>query len=227
MKAVRARRGLTLIELAMVFALITILTAISVAALNGLKSRATFNATANEVVSMVRKTRIEALNRGTYTIFVINRNNPTAPVSFPNQSYWSIQTDQPITTPAELSTWLTAFASDPTGTCTGLPGCAILQNGTLPGSPTASFAGNYGAALPAPFANFANASTNSCTFCNSTPSLWGAVMFSPGGGVVYSTPPTSGAGAHFTLTGTRDVVVARTKTIAIVARTGLVEAYDK
>jgi type II secretory pathway pseudopilin PulG len=223
MRAVRSNRGVTLIELAVVFALITVLTALSVAALNGLKSRASFSATSNEVVSMVRKTKIEALNRGTYTIFVINQNTTGAsPLG-----YWSIQTDQPIATSAALKTWLNTFAGAPTSTCAGLPGCDILGSGSLPGGTTATFAGTYGSALPAPFASLATMSST-CSFCTTSgPSNWGAVMFSPGGTVIFSNEPTAGPGAHFSLTGSRDINVARVKTVAIIKRTGLIEAYEK
>ena len=216
------RRGITLIELAIVLAIIGILVAITVASLGGLKSRTSFNAAANQVVSEVRRTRLESLNRGTYTVFVIDANT---------QNWYGAQTNTPLNNPASVVTWLTTFAGAPAA-CNAAPGCLVFTRGQLPDWPSAFFPnathpGTAYSGLPAPLS--AITSTTACNFCmTTTPVRWGAVAFAPGGSVTFSVDPGA-IGGQFTMNGERDTVAAarRIKTVAIVSRDGLIEAYDK
>jgi hypothetical protein len=130
--------------------------------------------------------------------------------------YWGIQT----TNAFDLSTFATNPAACNTTTC------QIISQGTLPIG--VSFGNGYGSALPAPMAGVALATASKCSFCVGTPSGWGSILFSPGGSPTFSAAPT-GTGQQFTLHGTRDTATnrPRIKTVAVISRNGLIEAFEK
>jgi prepilin-type N-terminal cleavage/methylation domain-containing protein len=209
------RRGVTLLELAVVLGIIAIMTALAVGSLQRVKSRASFSGVSNEVVSELKRTRIEALNKGVYTAFIINTNATGANAN----TWWGIQTTNGFDLPT--------FQSNPWG-CNTPPSCVILTNGTLPTGISFGPATGYGAALPAPLNGIALAATSKCSFCASSPAGWGSVLFSPGGAPTFSNTP-AGTGQQFTLQGTLDTgtTTPRIRTIAVVAKNGLIESYEK
>lgn len=207
------RRGVTLLELAIVLGIVAILMGLSVASLQAVRTRASYGSTSSEVIGAVKRARIEAINRGRYTAFILDRSG-----SGPNglHRYWTIQTTNAFS--------LTTFSGNPAA-CNTPPSCEILTSGTLPAG-IAFGPDNYGAALPAPMGSIALANSSACSFCATSPSNWGSILFSPGGAAAFSAAP-AGIGQQFTIVGTRDTNVARVKAVAVVARTGLIEAFDK
>lgn len=206
------RRGMTLVEIAMVMAIIAILTTISVASIQGVRNRAGFGAASVEVVSALKRTRIEALSKGVYTAFIVE----TAP-SPPPARWWSIQTDATFS----LSTF------DPSS-CTA-PACTILDRGLLPSDVSFGPAAGYGAAFPQPFNGVVvtGLPVNYCSFCVATGTKRGALVFSPGGQVGYGgSTVAAGFGQQFSITSTRDQVT-RTLGVVIVTRTGLIDSYER
>jgi prepilin-type N-terminal cleavage/methylation domain-containing protein len=217
------RRGVTLIELAIVLGIIAILAALAVGTLDKVRSRASFSSVTNQVANEVRKARMESLKRGTYTAFIINTNTTGA-----NPLTWYVI--------QASNTFMTNFRSSgfSPGGCTAP--CAIISQGTLPGLPLTSFPASnigYGSAPPAPFdgVNWNPTSGNKyCSFClTSGANGWGAIEFSPGGEASFSAS-NDGTNFHtgqsFTLTSTADSVT-RLKIIATIGHTGLIETFEK
>lgn len=207
------RRGVTLLELAIVLGIIAILMGLSVASLQAVRTRASYSSVANEVVMAVKRARMEAITRGRYTAFILDRSG-----AGPNglHRYWTIQTTNAFN--------LTTFSTNPAA-CNTPPACEILTSGTLP-SGVAFGPDNYGATLPAPLGTIALANSSPCSFCATTPTNWGSILFAPGGAAAFSATP-AGIGQQFTIVGTRDTVQPRVKAVAVVGRTGLIEAFDK
>lgn len=206
------RRGMTLVEMAMVMAVIAILMTISVASVQGIRNRAGFGAASVEVVSALKRTRIEALSKGVYTAFIVE----TAPASGPAR-WWSIQTDSSF-----------SLASFDPAACTG-PACTVVDSGLLPSDVSFGPAAGYGAAFPQPFNGVAitGLPVNYCSFCVATGTKRGALVFSPGGQVGYGgSAVAAGFGQQFSITSTRDKVT-RTLGVVIVTRTGLIDSYER
>src|SRR4051794_28479504 len=78
------RGGFTLIEMAVVFAIIAIMSALAVASINGLTKQAAFSGVAGELVTGLRRTQQEATARGQYTAFILDTTGGR---------WWGIQTD--------------------------------------------------------------------------------------------------------------------------------------
>jgi hypothetical protein len=183
--------------------------ALSVASLQRVKSRASFSAVSTEVMNGVKRTRMEAMNTGQYTAFVVDLNTP--------QRWFSIRTNNAF----DLATFSPAACNVAT--------CQILAQGELPTGISFGPTAGYGAALPAPLTGVPTNPASQpkfCSFCRTAgPANWGSVLFAPGGSVVFSDGPAA-IGQQLTMTSTRDGIT-RYKAIAIVAKTGLIESYEK
>lgn len=201
------RRGVTLIELAIVLGIIAILMGLSVASLQAVRSRASFSGSTTEVVSELKRARMESFSRGTYTAFIIDTTT---------HQWWGIQTTNAFT----LGTFTPA-------SCTA-PLCTMISSGRLPTDITFGPTAGYGVALPAPLSGIPTAPAANpryCSFCAAAGGR-GSILFAPGGGAIFSAGPTGVLGQQLTMTQTRDNVTRR-KVVAIVERTGLIEAFER
>jgi prepilin-type N-terminal cleavage/methylation domain-containing protein len=199
------RRGFSLLELITSLAILSVLVGLAVTSLQSLKSRAGFASVANEIVAALRRTRAEALGRGADTVFVIDTVGGR---------YWGQQT----TSTFSLATFDPAAAS-------------TFVVGTFPADVTFGPSTGYGQALPAPLAGIPTLSGQSpnypyCSYCKtSAPVGYGSILFEPGGKVIFSGGPST-IGQQFTVTSSRDNVV-RIMAVAIVAKTGSIETFDR
>lgn len=193
-------RGITLLEVMVVVAIVGILAALSVVTLQGMKQRASFGATVQDVEAAVRETRVQALARGTDTAFVVDTVN---------NRYWGVERNAAFDMSAfDLST------------------ATILLTGTLPEGTVFGPTAGYGAALPAPFNGVPTPTAAGCTFCTGTGTTGlGIMLFESGGPVRFSGSPTD-PGQQFTITATRDNVT-HTAAVAVIARSGVIQLFEK
>jgi prepilin-type N-terminal cleavage/methylation domain-containing protein len=199
--------GFTLLEMMVAVALVAVLAALSLSAYDRLTSQANFSGVLGNLVTSLRRTRVEAAGRGVATSFVVD----TA-----NNRWWGIE--------APIGWTLDGF--DPAA-----PG-KVIVSGTFPtGSGKTVFgpAAGYGTVLPAPFATVPVTSSQLaalpyCSFCN--PEGRGAIVFQPNGTASFSGGPTVPLpqGQQFTVQSPMD---GRTVLIAVIARTGLVEVFEQ
>lgn len=193
--------GFTLLEIAVILAIIGVLATLAVAGLEAMKTRAAFTSNAGELITGLRKTQAAAAGSGDYTAFVVDTSS---------KEWWGVE--------AERDFDLSSF--DPDG---GAP--KVLVKGKL--DPNVSFAdGGFGAALPAPFASVDTSSP--CSFCD-TGAHHGFVLFEPGGKARFSNVPDAGmydVAQQLTLRGQIDQTT-RTISVAVVGETGLIETFEK
>jgi prepilin-type N-terminal cleavage/methylation domain-containing protein len=199
--------GFTILEMMVTVALLAVLAAMGLAAYDRLTSQANFSGVLGNLVTNLRRTRVEAAGRGVATSFVVD----TAA-----NRWWGIE--------APLGWTVDSF--DPAA-----PGNVIVS-GTFPtGSGKTIFgpAGGFGTALPAPFSTVPVISSQApalpyCSFCNAKGV--GAIVFQPNGTASFSGGPTVPLpqGQQFTV---QSPVDGRTVLVAVVARTGLVEVFDR
>ena len=206
---VQTQRGFTLLEIAIAMAIITIVAALSFAAIGGMRKRATYANVTTEAAMGVRRMRAEALGRGLSTVFVVD----TA-----GGRWWGLEAPAGGFGLTELD----AFDADAPG--------EVIASGTLPEGvsfgPTTHLK-----ALAAPFAGVPVTSTQAptfpyCSFCRDTGTNkgFGAVVFSSNGTATFVGAP-SAVGHQFSLRGT-DGKVTRTFTVAIIGRSGVVEVFE-
>lgn len=193
--------GFTLLEIAVILAIIGILASLAVAGLESMKTRAAFTSNAGEIITGLRKTQAAAAGSGNYTAFVVDTSS---------KEWWGVEAASDF----DLSTF------NPDG---GAP--KVLVKGRL--DPNVNFAdGGYGAALPAPFASVDT--SNPCSFCD-TGAHHGFVLFEPGGKARFSNVPDAGVddvAQQFTIRGQIDQTT-RTVSVAVVGETGLIETFEK
>jgi hypothetical protein len=188
-------------------ALVAVVAAMSLSAYDRLTSQATFSGVLGNLITSLRRTRVEAAGRGVATSFVVD----TA-----NNRWWGI----------EAPVGWTVDSFDPTA-----PG-KVIVSGTFPtGSGKTIFGptAGYGAVLPAPFATVPVISSQHpglpyCSFCK--PEGLGAIVFQPNGTASFSGGPSAPLpqGQQFTIQSPLD---GRTVLIAVVTRTGLVEVFEQ
>ena len=198
------RRGVTLLEIAVVIAIIGILGALSVASLQSIRSRAVFGGAAGDLMGALRQTRSEALGRGQATAFIIDTVGG---------QYWGIQT----TSAFDVTTFSPATS-------------IYITDGSLPRGVTFGPSTGYGAALPAPMTGIPI--STKCSYCVTSPAGYGAIVFDPGGRATFSVgtggiqAAGSGIGQQFTLTSTRDNVL-RLMAVTIIGQTGAIESFER
>jgi prepilin-type N-terminal cleavage/methylation domain-containing protein len=204
-------RGFTLLEIAVVLAIIAIVSAIGLGALSLVQKRADYSGTMGYLVGSLRRTRSEAFGRGINTAFVVD----TA-----GGQWWGVE--------APTGWSLNSFNPSSPGT--------VIASGSLPTGMRFGPTAGYGVALPDPFSGIPTLSTqtptpnyNYCSFCNtSAPNTgFGAILFDATGGASFLAGHTSAvAGEQFTVQGTYGNLV-RTSAVAVVGRTGVVESFEQ
>jgi prepilin-type N-terminal cleavage/methylation domain-containing protein len=204
-------RGFTLVELAVVMAVIGLVAATVIGGIEALRKRAWFTGSVGELVTSLRMTRAEAFGRGVYTALVIDTVGGR---------WWAIEAPNGIN--------LSTFNPSAPGT--------LITSGSLPNGTTFGPTAGYGLALPDPFAGIPvlpvqSPNFNYCSFCNTAPPNqgFGEILFEPGGGVQFSGGPP-GTGQQFTLQGTVQNSLnssVRTTAVAITALNGVIEQFDQ
>jgi prepilin-type N-terminal cleavage/methylation domain-containing protein len=204
--------GFTLIEMATVMILASILVAIGFNALANLKSRGNFASATGNLIVGLRKTRAAAYARGTTTVFVID----TA-----GGRFWGIED---VNGAFNLTTF------DPNNPTPA--GFNPIVDGTLPTGPSGvTFTGatnGYGSALPQPYAGIPSFSGSTatpnfayCSFCKTNnPNLgFGSISFDASGGARFNSGPAA-VGQSFTVNG------QALMTVAVISRTGTAETFQ-
>jgi prepilin-type N-terminal cleavage/methylation domain-containing protein len=202
------RRGFTIIEMMVVVAIASVMVALSAGAYQQLTAKANFSSVLANLVTNLRRTRMEAAGRGVATAFVID---------ITNNRWWGIEA------PAGWS----VAAFDPSN-----PGTLIVS-GTFPtGSGKTVFgpSAGYGSSLGAPFATVPviasqNPALPYCSFCDTGRGM-GAIIFQPTGAASFSGAAVSprAQGQQFTVQSATD---SRTVLLAVIARSGVIEVFEK
>ena len=202
------RRGVTILEIMVAIGVMALLAAMSLGAYDRITSRANFSSVLGNLVTSLRQTRSEAAGRGMPTAFVVDTQN---------NRWWGIEAPSGWT--------LAAFDASSPGT--------VIVSDTFPtGSGKAVFgpATGYGEALPVPFASVPVVTSQNpvlpfCSFCNRDTGM-GAILFQPNGtaSFVGGGFPPGVSGQQFTI---QSGVDARTVVLAVIARTGVVEVFEK
>jgi prepilin-type N-terminal cleavage/methylation domain-containing protein len=203
-------RGVTLIELVVVLAVISAMLAFTWNGLRKMKNPRVYSNSAAEIVAALRRTRAEALARGVSTAFVID----TATGRF-----WGFE----ARTGLDLNTFNVATLTP--GNPLAPP---IFVRGQLATGMTFGPAAGYGVAPPPPFAGLpiTGLPYNFCSFCSTgTNSGWGSILFQPGGQAAFSGGPV-GQGQQFTVTGSVDQG-SRTLLVGVVGRSGMVTSFER
>ena len=204
----RPVRGVTVLELMVAVSIFAVMAAMSMTAYEQLTARADFSSVLANLVTSIRLTRSEAAGRGVATAFVVDTRN---------NRWWGIEAP---------SGWnLGAF--DPSN-----PGVVIVSDTFPTGTGKTIFGpgAGYGSALSAPFATVPVISSQNpalpfCSFCNPATGM-GAVIFQPNGAASFagSPPPGTALGQQVTVQSTAD---GRTVLLAVIARTGIMEVFDR
>ena len=207
-RRVRAPRGVTVLELMVAVSIFAVMASMSLAAYEQITSRANFSSVLANLVTSVRLTRSEAAGRGVATAFIIDTRN---------NRWWGIE--------APTGWNLAAFDPDNPGT--------LIVSDTFPtGSGKTVFgpSDGYAAVLPAPFGTVPVVTSQNptypyCSFCDRTTGM-GAIVFQPNGAASFfgSLPDRSALGQQFTVQSAAD---GRTVLFAVIARTGIVEVFDR
>jgi hypothetical protein len=186
-----------------------VLGAMSLSAYDQLTANANFSGVLGNLVASLRRTRMEAAGRGVATAFVIDTTH---------NRWWGI----------EAPTGWTVAGFDPSN-----PGVVIVSADFPTGSGKTVFGPptGYGVALSAPFATVPvlpgqQPALPYCSFCDPDRGL-GAIVFEPNGTASFRGARTSPLvqGQQFTIQSAG--ADARTVLFAIIARTGLIEVFDR
>lgn len=206
-------RGFTLLEIMITVAIIGVMSALSFALLDGLRSRTSFGSEAGAVDGALRRARAEAYGRGRTVAFVVDPS-PTTP------RWWIVD--------AGINFNLSTFnPNNPAN---------VIEQGTLNSArigfgPTAG----YNKALPLPYSGVPVLAAKSpvkpfCSFCGGGPTGTdiGAIYFDSSGGARFSAGPSSAPGQQFTLSGTElKTGLTRTRVYIVVAANGLIDTFEE
>lgn len=209
-------RGFTLIEIAVVIAIIAVVSAMGISYLSNFNRRGTFNTATGDLQVALRMAKAEAYNRGTTVDFIVDTVGG---------NYYVVED----VTGSAIDIVGTAFNPNALPANTNL----ILQR-SLPSS--ASFAAAvptaFASALPAPY-NYLPPPTAGCSFCNSgggTNPGFGSIAFAIGNGAVFSNSSASATnptqGGVLTLASSGQTTVANQMIFVITGRTGGFETFE-
>lgn len=215
-----APRGFTLLEIAIVLVIITILAGLSIGGLDLMKARAGFASTAGDVVSALRRVQSDAYGNATYSAFVIDTSGG---------KWWALENVEPQFSLASFD------PANPTVRSDGLGVRTVQASGTF--SSNVHFAG-YGSTLPVPFASVPTtvaqgAAFASCSFCSasavgSNPAGSGVILFEEGAPVQFS-HRTQSIGEQFSFSGTvkaNGAQSTRSVAVVIVPGTSLIQTFE-
>jgi hypothetical protein len=208
----RARlRGFTLVEAAVTTALVAVLAALAINAYSGLKRTSSFSAVAGDMLSGYADTHLEALGRGTRTVFVVDTVGGR---------WWGVE---------DVGSDFSLDAFNP-----AIPVVApdrLIVSGTLGANVKFGPTAGWGSSFDVPFAKFpsttaAGANYAYCSFCKTTGTNtgFGAITFVTGDPARFSGGPTSTPGQVFSVTDTAGISVTA---VAVVARTGIAQVFSR
>lgn len=207
-KRLHAQRGFTLIEMAMVIAIIGVASGLALYAVGNFRGRGNFNTATGDLAVALRIARAEAYSRGTPVVFVVD----TA-----GARYWVVED------PAKAIN-ITTTAFDPANPVPA--GGLLVISGAFPSQVTFASAAptTYASGLPAPYASIPV--NSGCTFCNTggTNPGYGSITFGIGTGATFS----SGAavGASMTAAAGAGTTTANRMLFAVVGKTGTTETFE-
>ena len=218
----RKLRGFTLVEVGIAAAILATLTALSIAALRGMRQRGAYSGATGDVIGALRLARAESFGRGQAVYFIIDTNITTDAFGNPTAPRWWVLLD--VGGNFDFTLWDPANPS-------GL-GDKVLSSGILPSSVTIGSATNYPQALPAPYqlipaavGTTPLATPRYCSFCLTAGARtnYGWVRFSPGGApaATFSGATASPFGQQLTIlydNGSKKFMTV----VAILARSGAV-----
>jgi len=207
-----APRGFSLIEFAVVAAIGTIVAGLTFAALGGLKTAARYSTAAAEMVVGLRQARAEAIGRGNNVAFVVDTVGGR---------WWMVE---------DVFTDFSLDVFDPAN-----PAPApdhLLDSGVLPDGSSFGPPGGYGTALPRPFSwvpvsTAMGASFPYCSFCRTsgTNTGFGAVVFQPGAGTIFTAGPAT-LGQQLSVATDIQGPPIHVTTIAIATRTSTIQWFE-
>lgn len=199
-----ASQGFTLVEIALVAAVLAVLAALSFSGLERMQASSRHAAAVGELLTGLATTRAEAFGRGARTVFVVD----TA-----RGRWWGLE---------DAGVAFTLDTFDPNEPAPAPD--RLLASGALADGSSFGPSAGWGAALPAPFHRFPVAAGPGvgfpfCSFCRASgPGAgFGAVVFGAGDGARFDAGPAT-PGQTLTVT---DGSGTRRNAVAIVAYTGL------
>lgn len=209
-------RGFTLIEIAIVIAIVGVVSAMGISYLSNFNRRGTFTTATGDLQVALRMARAEAYNRGTTVVFIVDTVGG---------NYYVVED----VLGNAISITSTAFNPNALPANTNL----ILSR-SLPASVSFATAAPtaYASGLPAPY-NFLPAPANGCTFCNGSGGTnpgFGSITFALGAGATFSNASTTASaptqGGSFTLASSGQTNVANRMIFGVMARTGGFETFE-
>src|SRR5215470_8009098 len=89
----RRQRGFTLVEVAVVAAVVATLAAMSIVALRGMRQRGAYASATGDVIGALRLARSESFGRGQAVYFIIDANVSTDALGNPAEPRWWVLLD--------------------------------------------------------------------------------------------------------------------------------------
>jgi prepilin-type N-terminal cleavage/methylation domain-containing protein len=176
----RRQRGFTLVEVAIVAAVLATLAALSIAALRGMRQRGSYASATGDVIGALRLARSESFGRGQAVYFIVDANVATDAQGNPTAPRWWVLLD--VGGDFDFTLWDPA---NPTGL-----GDKVLSSGIFPPGVKVGAAAGYPQALASPYqlipaavGTTPTANPAYCSFClaGGARSNYGWVRFAPGG----------------------------------------------
>jgi prepilin-type N-terminal cleavage/methylation domain-containing protein len=197
----QASSGFTLVEMAVVLALVAIVSGIAFAALHQIKTRNNFSTSVSGLTTSIRKVRSDAYGSGATSVFVLNQNTG---------QYWGIED---VNNNFNLATF---DANNPAPAPDILLFALTLPAPVVVGPST----GRGAAALPQPY-SWVHVNS-ACTFCGANG--LGSISFQVGSPATFSgLNPSDGS---FTTQSPNDAGGWKTMTFAIIGRTSVVDTFE-
>src|SRR6266404_6167988 len=179
--------GFTMVEVMTAVGIIAVLAAMSVMALNKLKSRGNFASGSGDFLATLRTARAEAFGRGNPTVVIVDAQAGR---------WWAVEDVDGNFSLASFNPATPAPSPD-----------RLIYQGQLPNGTSFGPPDGWAAALPAPYSGVPTGFTNIvladgvyggsaapnfkyCSFCDTTSKL-GAITFLPSGGALFNGGPLS------------------------------------